>query len=180
MNLPYLFCLCVLYNLKNEFFYRLDFIFLFLGLFKGPSHWMLGVSSCNTCQKHCILCQTHYVLKAVTIEGKVSPVLTNQSSTFVEPREVSKLASSEAASQRILAGIKTAWSTSFIDLNFQDFLLNALSWQCFTRHTHKVRGGGGFCGKFPRSSSMNTPSYCSRKASALELSEERIYVVVGY
>ena len=95
MNQPYLFCLCVLCSLKNEFFYWLDFIVLFLGLFKGPSHWMLGVRSCNTCQKHCVLCQTHYLLKTVTIEGKVSPVLTNQSSTFVEPWEVSKLYSSE-------------------------------------------------------------------------------------
>ena len=95
MNQPYLFCLCVLCNLKNEFFYWLDFIVVFLGLFKGPSHWMLGVRSCNTCQKHCVLCQTHYLLKTVTIEGKVSPVLTNQSSTFVEPWEVSKLYSSK-------------------------------------------------------------------------------------
>ena len=53
------------------------------------------------------------------------------------------VASSEAASQRILAGIKTAWSTSFSDLNFQDFLLTALCWECYTRHTHKARGGGG-------------------------------------
>ena len=43
-----------------------------------------------------------------------------------------------------------------------------------------IRRGGSFCGKFPRSSSMNTPSYCSRKALALELSEEHIYVVVRY
>ena len=82
MNQPYLFCLCVICNLKNEFF-LLDFIFLFLGLFEEPSHWMLGVSSWNTFQKHCVLCQTHYILKTVTIEGKVSPILTNQSSAFV-------------------------------------------------------------------------------------------------
>ena len=64
-------------------FFLLDFIFLFLGLFEEPSHWMLGVSSWNTFQKHCVLCQTHYILKTVTIEGKVSPILTNQSSAFV-------------------------------------------------------------------------------------------------
>ena len=60
-----LFCLCDLCNLMNEFIYWLDFIFLFLGLFEGPGRWMLGVSSCNTCQKNCVLCQTHYVLKTV-------------------------------------------------------------------------------------------------------------------
>ena len=65
MNQPYLFCLRVLCNLMNEFIYWLDFIFLFLGLFEGPGRWMLGVSSCNTCQKNCVLCQTHYVLKTV-------------------------------------------------------------------------------------------------------------------
>ena len=59
MNQPYLFCLCVLCNLMNEFIYWLDFIFLFMGLFEGPGRWMLGVSSCNTCQKNCVLCQTH-------------------------------------------------------------------------------------------------------------------------
>ena len=83
MNQPYLFCLCVLCNLKNEFFYWLSFISLFLGLFEGPSQSVLGVSSWNTFEKHYVLCQTHYVLKTVTIEGNVSPVLINQSSTFV-------------------------------------------------------------------------------------------------
>ena len=84
MNQPYLFCLCVLCNLKNEFFYWIDFIlFLFLGLFEGPSHWVFGVSSWNTFQKHRVLCQTNYVRKTVTIEVKVSPVLTDQSSAFV-------------------------------------------------------------------------------------------------
>ena len=36
MNQCSSFCLCVLCNLKNEFFYWLDFIFLFRGLFEGP------------------------------------------------------------------------------------------------------------------------------------------------
>ena len=65
MNQPYLFCLCDLCNLMNVFIYWLDFIFLFLGLFEGLGHWTLGLSSCKTCQKNCVLCQTHYVLKTV-------------------------------------------------------------------------------------------------------------------
>ena len=36
MNKCSLFCLCVLCNFKNEFFYWLDIIFLFRGLFEGP------------------------------------------------------------------------------------------------------------------------------------------------
>ena len=65
MNQPYLFCLCDLCNLMNEFIYWLDFIFLFLELFEGLGHLTLGLISCKTCQKNCVLCQTHYVLKTV-------------------------------------------------------------------------------------------------------------------
>lgn len=83
-------------------------------------------------------------------------------------------ASSEAASQRILAGIKTALLT----LIFRTFFLMP-SVENVMPGIH-IRRGGGFCGKFSRSSSMNAPSYCLCKASALELSEVCIYVVVRY
>ena len=42
----------------------------------------------------------------------------------------------------------------------------------YQAHTRKVRDEGGISGKLLRSSSINTLSYCSRKASALALSEE--------
>ena len=45
MNKCSSFCLCVLCNFKNEFFYWLDIIFLFRGLFEGPQS--LDVYSCK-------------------------------------------------------------------------------------------------------------------------------------
>ena len=62
------------------------------------------------------------------------------------------------------------WSTSFIYINFQELPLNDPCLEYHIRHTLIRRGG--HLDKFPTSSSMNTLSYCSRKASALELSEE--------
>lgn len=56
----------------------------------------------------------------------------------------------------------------FFRINFGALLPRML----YQAYIHKARGG--ICGKFPRSPSMNTLSYCSRKPSALELSKEHM------
>ena len=87
---------CVLCNLKNEFFYWLYFIPLFLGLFEEPSHWMFGVSSWNT--------QISRTLRTVSNSlrtencyhwGKSFPRLKQSEQRICGPWEVSKLYASK-------------------------------------------------------------------------------------
>ena len=85
--------------------------------------------------------------------------------------------SSEAASYRILAGIKSGPLALLILIFRSRFLMS--STENFVSGTH-LQGDGGISGKLLRSSSIKTLSYCSRKASALALSEEHTYKVVRY
>ena len=73
MNQPYLFCLCVLCNVC---FMQSFFIDLILS-----SYWPGAVWGTQSLDVRCKFLK--HILKTVTIEGKVSPVLTNQSSAFV-------------------------------------------------------------------------------------------------